>query len=110
MTETTYRRTINFEGFKFDPNNELNLNEEQREEMESDWKNRIVTAFDDVLNTYGAVILGNGQIIIDVNRYSEFDEVSEEIFDEIKTTDFDENHEFFEKWATVADQNQSIPE
>ena len=47
----------------------------------------------EILEPYGAVIL------IDTDRYGEFVDAADEIFQEIGLTDFDEDGEFFDRWA-----------
>lgn len=36
--QTTYSKSVHLDGLVFDPNAELDLTDEQREEMESEWK------------------------------------------------------------------------
>lgn len=97
--QTTYSKSVHLDGLVFDPNAELDLTDEQREEMESEWKDIVRKRINEILEPYGAVILGNDEILIDTDRYGEFVDVADEIFQEIGLTDFDEDGEFFDRWA-----------
>lgn len=97
--QTSYSKSVHLDGLVFDPHAELGLTDEQREEMESEWKDIVCERINKILEPYGAVILGDGEILIDTDRYGEFVDVSDEIFQEIGLTDFDKDGEFFNRWA-----------
>ena len=99
--QTTYSKSVHLDGLVFDPHAELDLTDEQREEMESEWKDIVCERINKILEPYGAVILGNGEILIDTDRLGEFTDVAGEVFQEIGLTDFDEDHSFFNRWASV---------
>ncbi|MGV9181797.1 hypothetical protein [Arcanobacterium canis] len=48
---------------------------------------------------YGAQILGNGQIVVDIEHAGDLEADLREIVADVSSIDFDEDHAFFTKWA-----------
>lgn len=83
----------------FDPHREFDsLTDEQREEMESEFRSLWLTEAGNLLAPHGLEILGNGDVIGEVG----LDTDREEIRNILNTIgDLDPEEAFFTKWADI---------
>ena len=92
-TWTRIFRLSTFEdGYNADPNNEIDLTDEQREEFLTDCRAHLIAEADKVLAPYNAEILSNGDILGDHNSRDAFDEALEngDLKEELGMIDFEE--------------------
>lgn len=98
MSITTSYFNYFTEDIIFDPNFEFeSLTDEQRKEMESEFRSRWIAAADEALKPHGLEIFANGEVIgapgLDIDR--------EEITEILGNVDADEDNSLFEKWAEI---------
>lgn len=100
---TSYPKHVILKDFAFDPDLAFNLTDEQREEMESEWKVKVMKAFDEALAPYKAEIFGDGEVFMN----GDCDKVLNlsEIISEVSMLDLDPYNEFYDKWVEISYSN-----
>lgn len=93
---TTWTQLFNdtFEnGYDADPNNDLELNDEQREQMLEECRDHLIDEANKILAPYHAYMIGNGEILGDADYAGDFPTDPTEEYDDLTSAlsmvDFD---------------------
>ena len=72
------------QGYDLDPNWELDLSDDARDAMNDAARHRLIESADKFLMAYGAEMLGNGELILDLDANAQaWNEAAEEDFREM---------------------------